>query len=379
MSAPRGWPYARAGWQSCGVTEHSVPTPPDRQPGWRADPWFTGQYRWWDGSAWSGDVFPEGVGPYGHGAAVTERPAAARPPVPPPWQPAFPSPPPPAWVIGQPQQAPPPPPPVEMIESAPARRRLNTTAIFALLLVIGIALGTTIGLLTAHHTKRPSAVATPPPATPTNPPVLPTPSPSEVPANGLLQSFSLRQSDLPRGQQLALIPGGDTVKQPTLDLCNGTYASESRRVARLQLSAEAADGTDVASSEAVLYDSPAATEQAFAELRQVASKCPSTPVTSPVGEPTVTTRFGPTPDRSWPTVAGVQRLAYAITTTDSSGQPSSSTVVYLRRGKALLGLYLPKPDAGGPSASVQGKTSAADITAIFEQRLASVPASAIGA
>jgi hypothetical protein len=197
--------------------------------------------------------------------------------------------------------------------------------------------------------------------------------------NGLLQRFSLRQSDLPTGQKLTMISGGDTVKQPTLDLCNGTYASEARRAARLQLTAEVADGSPVISSEAVLYDSPAATEQAFAELRRVASTCPSAPVTSPVGEPTVVTSFGPAPDRSWPAVAGVERLAYVITTTDSSGDSFTSTVIYLRRGKALLGLYLPKPDPGGPSASVQGKTSTADIAAIFEQRLAGVPASAIGA
>jgi hypothetical protein len=101
-------------------------------------------------------------------------------------------------------------------------------------------------------------------------------------------------------------------------------------------------------------------------------------VTSPVGEPTVTTDFGSAPDRNWPSVPGVQRLAYRITTTDTTGNSFASTVIYLRRGKALLGLYLPKPDPGGAGPSVQGKTSAADITAIFEQRLASVPASAIG-
>ena len=161
-----------------------TPPPPDRQPGWRTDPWFTGQYRWWDGSTWSGDVFPEGVGPYGRGTVVTERPPAERPPVPAPWQPAFPAPPPPAWVIGRLEQAPPPPLPVETIESAPPRRRLSTTAILALLLVFGIALGTTIGLLTAHLVQAPGGTR---PTPPSNPPsrrptpavrVLRTPSPA---------------------------------------------------------------------------------------------------------------------------------------------------------------------------------------------------------
>jgi hypothetical protein len=371
------------------VTQYSAPPPPlDDHPGWRADPWFTGQYRWWDGSAWSADVFPEGVGPYGHGAVITERPAAERPPAPAPWQPAFPAPPPPAWVIGQLDQTLPPPPlPVETIESAPPRQRLSTKAIFALLLVFGIALGTTIGLLlpAGHSSKQPAAGSTPLPS-PTSPPTLPPPttSPSVAPpppgsTTALLQSFSLRQSDLPSGQQLVVIPGGDTLNDPTLDLCNGTYASEARRASRLQLAAETTDGSEVISSEAVLYDSPAGTTQAFTELRKVASTCPSTPVPSPVGEPTVTTKFGPAPDSGWPTVPGVERLAYTITTTDSSGANATSTVIYLRRGKALLGVYIPAPASGGPTASVQGKTSAADITAIFEHRLASVPASAIGA
>ena len=176
-----------------------------------------------------------------------------------------------------------------------------------------------------------------------------------------------------------MIPDGDTVNEPTLDLCNGTYGSESRRVARLQLSADAADGTAIISSEAVLYDSAAGTTQAFTELQQVTKNCPSTPVDSPVGEPTVTTKFAPRPDTNWPTVAGVQRLAYTIMTTDDSGQASTSTVIYLRRGKGAVGPLPAQAGCRRPRSLGPGQDVGADITAIFEQRLASLPASAIGA
>jgi hypothetical protein len=366
------------------VPESSVPPHSDfdagRAPGWRADPWFTGQYRWWDGSAWSGDVFPEAVVSYGAGPTITERPPSDRPPTPAPWHRAVPPPPPPSWVI---QQLSRPAPPVLETPPQASTRRLSTKAIMVLLLVFGLALGTTIGLLIPNSpSKRTNAAPSPPPATPSSPRGGSVPAPAQPPSApgtvGLLQRFSLRQADLPSGQQLALIPGGDTVDDPTLDLCNGTYPSESRRVARLQLAAETADGSSAISTEAVLYDSPAGTVQAFAELQKVASSCPSTPVSSPVGGSTFTTRFGPAPDRSWPAVAGVQRLAYSITTTNATGESASSTVIYLRRGKALLGVYVPTAAAGDPSASVQGKTSAAGIAAIFEQRLASLPASAIG-
>ena len=206
------------------------------------------------------------------------------------------------------------------------------------------------------------------------------PSPAAPATNGVLRSFSLRQSDLPTGQQLGLLDGGtDPVNQPTLDLCNGTFASEAKRAARYQVAAQADDGSTPISTEAVLYDDAAASTQAFAELQSVARKCPTTPVTSPVGEPTTITSFGASPDASWPAVAGVQRLAYHVTVTDSSGNKNASTIVYLRRGKALLGLYLPESPQGSLSASVQGKTAVADIAAIFERRLAAVPAASIGA
>jgi hypothetical protein len=182
---------------------------------------------------------------------------------------------------------------------------------------------------------------------------------------------------------VGLIPQGNEVTgQTTLDLCNGTYPSEALRSARLQVVAVDSQDNTVISTEAVEYQSAAATAQAFSELRSVAASCPNAPVTSPVGEPTVTTRFNPAPDGAWPQTAGVDRLAYDVVTTDQTGTSTTHSVaVYLRRGKFLLGVYIPQSSVTqtGPIATpIAGQTSLQGIVGVFESRLAALPASVVG-
>jgi hypothetical protein len=178
------------------------------------------------------------------------------------------------------------------------------------------------------------------------------------------------------GVSVQLLPGGNEVSgQPTLDLCNATFPSESLRTARLQVAAVNGLGDAQLSTEAVLYPNTAATAQAFSELKAAAAKCPSGPVPSPAGEPTVTTHFNPAPDPGWPSVAGVERLAYDFVTTDESGQTQHSVAVYLRRGRVLMGVYFPRPD--GAQSAVHGQTSIAGIVSVFATRMAQVPAAAV--
>jgi hypothetical protein len=160
-----------------------------------------------------------------------------------------------------------------------------------------------------------------------------------------------------------------------LDLCNGTYASESERRTRLQVAAVDAEDNTTLSTEAVQYVDAAATEQAFAELREVAAKCPATPVPSPVGETTVTTKFNPAPDGSWPEVAGVDRQAYDFVTSSTLGQTQDSVAVYLRRGRVLMGIYFPNPD--GAQSPVAGQTTIAGIVNVFANRMAQLPESVV--
>jgi hypothetical protein len=175
---------------------------------------------------------------------------------------------------------------------------------------------------------------------------------------------------------LTLIPSGNSVSgAPTLDLCNGTYASEAMRKTRLQLAAVDAQGNATMSTEAVQYVDTAATEQAFTELQATAAKCPSTPVQSPVGETTVTTKFNPAPDGSWPQVATVDRQAYDFVTTDASGRTQHSVAVYLRRGRVLMGIYFPQPD--GTQSAVAGEKTIAGIVNVLANRMAQLPASLV--
>jgi hypothetical protein len=201
------------------------------------------------------------------------------------------------------------------------------------------------------------------------------PSQSRDPSAPLLADLIVNDADVGPSLTVAGLPGGNGLSQPTLDLCNGTYTSEERRSARLQVRAVDKMGETVLSTEAVLYTSGADTTNAFSELRRTAETCPTGPVDSPVGLPTVTTRFRPAPDTDWPQVPSVERLAFAFDTTDDSGNSTSSVAVYLRRGRALLGVYFSNADA--PTAVVGGKTALGEIVNVFAERLAKLPVAAV--
>ena len=97
---------------------------------------------------------------------------------------------------------------------------------------------------------------------------------------------------------------------------------------------------------------------------------------SPVGGETITTTFNAVPDTTWSRTPGVERVAFDLTTTDASGQSRHSFAVYLRRGRALLGVYLGAPTE---QLTIAGKTGMPAIVHEFERRLAAVPAQSIGA
>ena len=352
-----GAPYTGAAPEP-PTSPYAVAAPATWAPGWYADPWTAGQYRYWNGQAWSGETNRWG-------------PATGGPSAPSPV----------AGGYGWPDQS---AAGAAATGARPASRRRGpiVAGVVALVIVL-IASGAVGYAINSHsHSKRAVNVVpgittpgngTPSTVPPTSPPGrLAHPDPDRAALNGL----GVRQSDVNPVRTVLPIRNGSLLSQPTLDLCNGRFASEALRTARLQIAD--VDSKDVAtlSTEAVLYQNTDATKQAFAELREVSASCPHSPVTSPVGEETATTVFHAAPDGTWPVTPGVERLAYSMTST-AQGTTSSSIAVYLRRGRALLGLYFPKPQGVQPK--VAGQRSIEAIVGVFERRMADLPASVVNA
>jgi hypothetical protein len=321
---------------------------PGWQPGWYSDPWTAGQYRYWNGQAWTAETHRAGPAPAPGGW---------------PAQPATTF----GGNAGGLYRSDPLPGP----EAAAYRRRRRTPAMVAAVVAIALVAGA-IGYAIEASTEssKPAARSQVPSGT------LPAGNTAPAPLTAALSKLVVRQADVGASHVVLLIPNGNRTTQPTLDLCNGTFASEKLRAARLQVAEVDASGNGLLSTEAVAYRNTAASAQAFAELRRVRSACPSTPVVSPVGEPTAVTSFKAAPDASWPRTRSVERLAYSFDTT-ASGTKSPSVAVYLRRGRFLLGVYFPRP--GGAQAAVGGKTTIEGIVGGFEARLAQLPASVVNA
>jgi hypothetical protein len=350
-------------------------------PGWYADPWTAGQYRYWSGQAWTGETnrwgpanagSAQAAGSLDPWASASTRPAGG-------YAPPFG-----ATSAGGDSLAP-----------EPRRGRGPLVAGLAALVAAVLISGSIGFAIESHsHSKASAQIPSTSPLTP----FIPSPSssggtattapPTTVPRSAIsrdpdrhsLASIVVRQTDVAPSHKVLLIPSGNLLDQPTLDLCNGTYPSERLRTARLQVADVDANVNAALSTEAVLYRNAAATAQAFAELRTVSAACPHRVVPSPVGEGPSETVFAPAPDSSWPRTATVERQAYSFTSTTpaSASAPAStspSVAVYLRRGRALLGLYFSNPK--GAQSPVAGQRTIEGIVGVFEARLAALPAAVV--
>jgi len=272
------------------------------------------------------------------------------------------------------------PSPAAVLPLSSRRRRWLPIAV-ALVVVAAVAATVTVASGSGERTRRAVPIPFPGsrlPATPST--TIPAPVSSD-PNAGVLAKLDVSQADAPSGYAVGLIQGGNEVTgQVTLDLCNGTFASEALRTARRQVDLADQTGRLALSTEAVLYGNGADTAQAFTELRARAAACPQTFVPPPPGEdalPASKTTFNPAPDAAWAKTASVDRLAYDFTTADQQGDTQRSVAVYLRRGRVLVGVYFANPEQAQPT--VGGKTTVAAIVGLFEQRIAALPASVVNA
>jgi len=260
-------------------------------------------------------------------------------------------------------------------EGSANRRRPPGWAIVAVAAVVGLLVGG--GTWLVIRTARSSTIASGSSTTSSTP---------TSPAESLLEGVDFGSSDVPNGYFGATVQDGTSLSGEngvTLNLCNASFPSEKLRVTRLQTAIWDGTGHQVASTEGVLYQAPTDTALAFSELRSARANCPSTFVKSPGGQPAIQTAFGPSPDTGWPTTTGVERLAFDLTmtfapTSTTSTVPGSnvqsSTVVYLRRGKLLVGVYFYEPD---PQPDVAGQTTIEGVVGVIEQRMAQLPSSAV--
>jgi hypothetical protein len=89
-----------------------------------------------------------------------------------------------------------------------------------------------------------------------------------------LAKLGFRAEDFSQEWTILPMGNGTTLLDPSLDLCNGTYASEKDRVERRQVTATKVGSTfSFLSTEVVKYSSPAAASAAQKELVKVLAQC----------------------------------------------------------------------------------------------------------
>ena len=308
-------------------TEPAPPAPA----GWYPDFWTPSRKRYWTGSAWTYATVPS--------AAVDDPPPEEAMPL--PEGHGLPAP-----VVRRPDAG---------AGAGPPEKR-KKPILWAFAVVIGLLVGLT-GIYFSNRSSTDSQSASEPVPTlaPGGPSTTVPLSAGNDASASALEDLIVTPDDVPSNADVVVFPGGIGLNQPTLDLCNGRYPSESRRTARFQDAVLDPQGAVVFSTEAA---------------------CPGTPVPGAPGDPAVTTKFSATaPDANWAQTPTVNRRAYDLTSDDGTGS-RRTVAVYLQRGRVLLGVYFSKPD--GAQLAVGGQTTIEGIVNVFAKRLAALPTSVVG-
>jgi hypothetical protein len=163
----------------------------------------------------------------------------------------------------------------------------------------------------------------------------------------LLQSVSLKTSDL-NGITIALMDKGDTLEQPTLDFCGASFASESKRVHRRQVAGSFNNNSSWISSEAVLYESPAAAQQAIDEMVAAKKACPEGHVFKSDLGTDITVNFFPAPGPNNTVLVPADKrviLNVIEKSSDTNLTPQRIFMAIQVRGSLLVAFYVVEGNA----------------------------------
>jgi hypothetical protein len=153
-----------------------------------------------------------------------------------------------------------------------------------------------------------------------------------------LSKVVLAGSQVGAGYKLTTFPFGNSfIGEPTLDLCGGSYASESLRTGRLQVRYFHTGKSVTVSNEVVTYAGTGA-QQALQEVTSVAKACARKPVVLRSGALKETYRVSPLNDPKLP--AGSLAVKLQITASNGKKKATQTGVaVYQIRGNTLSGVY----------------------------------------
>jgi hypothetical protein len=140
------------------------------------------------------------------------------------------------------------------------------------------------------------------------------------------------------GYKVASFPGGNSfIGETTLDLCAGTYPSETLRTGRLQVAYSHPANTVAVSNEVVTYV-PGGARLALAEVTSVARSCARKPVVRSAGG--VTTSFSASPLHDPQLPPGTVAVKLVIEASEGTKHATQTGVaIYQIRGDTLSGVY----------------------------------------
>ena len=153
-----------------------------------------------------------------------------------------------------------------------------------------------------------------------------------------LSKIVLKGTQVGSGYKLTTFPFGNSfIGEATLDLCGGSYASETLRTGRLQVRYNRPGNSVSVSNEVVTY-AGAGAQQALQEVAGIAQACARKPVVLRSGALSETYKVSPLTDPKLPAGSVVVKLQ--ITASDGKKKVTQTGVaVYQVRGNTLSGVY----------------------------------------